>query len=253
MRRSKEVDMERGFFLVTGTSRGIGEALARRLLDEGHTVLGVSRRAPDPLPAGDYRHLSMDLTQVECVGEIVSRAGELYGTEGFDFLCLVNNASATEPVGPIEKCAGTSIDDHLRIGLLAPMLLTSLFIQRFADAPVRKKIAFISSGVAFKPLPDESVYCTAKAGLHMFAQCVGLEQQDRPGGFEVVSIGPGMVDTDMQRTVRSKASDEFAMADFFKQAHAKGQLQDPANVAAKILALLERRTGQGQYVSVQDA
>ena len=245
--------MKRGFFLITGASRGIGKALARRLLDDGHTVLGVSRAAPDPAPSGDCHHLGFDLTRTDRVGDIVGQAGEIFDAGRFDFLCLVNNASATEPVGPIEKCPGAGIDDHLRIGLLAPMRLTSLFIQRFADAPIRKKVAFISSGVAFKPLPDESVYCTAKAGLHMFAQCVGLEQQDRPNGFEVVSIGPGMVDTDMQRTVRSKASDEFAMADFFKQAHAGGQLQDPADVAAKILALLERKTGQGQYVSVMEA
>ena len=86
----------------------------------------------------------------------------------------------------------------------------------------------------------------------MFAQCLGLEQQDRDGGFEIVSIGPGMVDTDMQQTVRSKSSEEFAMADFFKQAHAEGKLQDPAAVAGKILAILERRTEQGQYVSVTD-
>jgi benzil reductase ((S)-benzoin forming) len=61
-----------------------------------------------------------------------------------------------------------------------------------------------------------------------------------------------MVDTDMQRVVRSKSSEEFAMADFFKQAHAEGKLQDPAAVAGKILAILERRTEQGQYVSVTD-
>lgn len=245
--------MEQALFIITGASRGIGEALARRLLEEGHAVLGVSRREPDPLPSGSYHHLRLDLTETARVGEIVSRARELYDAGRFDFLCLVNNASATEPVGPVEHCAGEAIDAHMRIGLLAPMLLTSLFVERFGGEPIRKKLAFISSGVAFRPLPDESIYCTAKAGLHMFAQCVGVEQKDRPGGFEVVSIGPGMVDTDMQLTVRSKSSEEFAMADFFKQAHADGQLQDPAAVAGKIVALLERRTEQGQYVGVNDA
>jgi benzil reductase ((S)-benzoin forming) len=245
--------MERAFFVITGTSRGIGEALARRVAQEGHTVLGVSRAAPDPLPPGDYHHLPFDLTRTDRVGDIIGKAGGLFDAGRHDFLCLVHNASATEPVGPVEHCGGEAIDAHMRIGLLAPMLLTSLFVKRFAGEPVRKKLAFISSGVAFRPLPDESIYCTAKAGLHMFAQCVGLEQKDRPGGFEVVSIGPGMVDTDMQRTVRSKSSEEFAMADFFKQAHADGQLQDPAVVAGKILTLLERRTEQGQYVSVNDA
>jgi len=244
--------MEHGLFLVTGTSRGIGAALARRLAREGHTILGVSRAAPEPLPPGDYHHLSFDLTRTDRVGEVIGKAEELFDAGRFDFLCLVNNASATEPVGPVEHCAPEAIDAHMRIGLLAPMLLTSLFVKRFGGEPLRKKLAFISSGVAFRPLPDESVYCTAKAGLHMFAQCIGLEQKDREGGFEVVSIGPGMVDTDMQLTVRSKSSEEFAMADFFKQAHAEGKLQDPAAVAGKILAILQGRFEQGQYVSVLD-
>lgn len=245
--------MDKAFFLITGTSRGIGEALARRALQDGHTVLGVSRAEPDPLPSRDYHHLPFDLTRTDRIGEIVARAGEIFVAGRFDFACLVNNASATEPVGPIEHCGAEAIESHMRIGLLAPILLTSLFVQRFGGEPIRKKLAFISSGAAFTPLPDESIYCTAKAGLHMFAQCVGLEQQDRAGGFEVVSIGPGMVDTDMQLAVRSKSSEEFAMADFFKQAHAEGKLQDPAIVAGKILAILERRTGQGQHVGVNDA
>ena len=244
--------MKRALFLVTGTSRGIGDALARRLLRDGHTVLGVSRREPDPPPSGSYHHVSFDLTRTSRVGEIVDRLETLYQAGDFDLVCLVNNASATEPVGPIERCPAAEIEAHLQIGLLAPMLLTSRFMERFSGEAVRKKVAFISSGVAFRALPDESVYCTAKAGLHMFAQCLGLEQQDRDGGFEIVSIGPGMVDTDMQQTVRSKSSEEFAMADFFKQAHAEGKLQDPAAVAGKILAILERRTEQGQYVSVTD-
>jgi benzil reductase ((S)-benzoin forming) len=244
--------MKRALFVVTGTSRGIGDALARRLLQEGHAVLGVARKEPEPPPQGDYHHLPFDLTRTSRIGEIMDEVEKVYRAGDFDYVCLVNNASATEPVGPIEKCRAVDIEAHMQIGLLAPMLLTSRFMKQFSGEVVRKKVAFISSGVAFRPLPDNSVYCTAKAGLHMFAQCLGLEQQDREGGFEIVSIGPGMVDTDMQLTVRSKPSDEFAMADFFKQAHAEGKLQDPATVAGKILTILERRTEQGQYVSVTD-
>ena len=73
----------------------------------------------------------------------------------------------------------------------------------------------------------------------MFAQCVGLEQKNREYGFEVISIGPGMVDTSMQQAVRSKSSDEYVMADFFKQAFEDGRLQKPDNFAEKIYTILE--------------
>jgi benzil reductase ((S)-benzoin forming) len=89
-------------------------------------------------------------------------------------------------------------DSHVKIGLIARMILTSLFIGRFSANKARKKVAFISSGAAFAPFSGDSVYCSNKAGINMFAQCVGLEQQDKDFGFEVIHIDPETVDTDMQ-------------------------------------------------------
>ena len=86
----------------------------------------------------------------------------------------------------------------------------------------------------------------------MLAQCIGLEQKDKDGGFEVLSIGPGMVDTAMQLAVRSKTDDEFAMAGFFKQAYQDGRLQEPGKVAEKIFTILINRYEQGRYVSVSE-
>ena len=245
--------MGNGFFLITGTSRGIGEALAQKILDEGDTVLGISRNRSDKLKFTNYYHLPFDLTETARLGQIIEKANEIVDDRGFEFVCLINNASAVEPIGPIEKCPATEIESHLKIGLLAPILLTSLFIQRFSNAKIRKKIAFISSGAAFTPLPDESIYCASKAGMHMFGKCVGSEQKNKDDGFEVISIGPGMVDTSMQLAARSKTSDEFALADFFKQAFEDGRLQEPSKVAEKIYSMLGNEYEQGKYVSVSEA
>jgi benzil reductase ((S)-benzoin forming) len=244
--------MGNGFFLITGTSRGIGKALAQKILEEGNTILGISRNRSDKLKSSNYYHLPFDLIETSRIGQIMQKVNEIFDGQGFDFICLVNNASAVEPIGPIEKCPATEIESHLKIGLLAPMLLTSMFIRRFADEKIRKKVAFISSGAAFTPLPDESVYCASKAGMHMFAQCVGIEQRNKDYGFEVISIGPGMVDTSMQLAVRSKTGDEFAMAGFFKQAFEDGKLQAPSKVAEKIYTILEKEYEQGKYVSVSE-
>jgi len=244
--------MANRFYLITGTSRGIGEALAKKILEEGHTVLGVARSQSDEIESGNYYHLSFDLTETSRINAIMEKVDEIVGDQDFDFVCLVNNASATEPVGPIGNFPATDIESHIKIGLVAPMLLTSLFIQRFKNEPIRKKVAFMSSGAAFTPMEDESVYCTSKAGLHMFAQSVGLEQKNGESGFEIVSVSPGMVDTSMQKTARSKNRDEFAMADFFRQAFEAGRLQDPTQVAEKIYTILENRYEQGKYVSVSE-
>lgn len=244
--------MANRFFVITGTSRGIGEALARRILTEGDTVLGVARSQSDSIQSDNYHHLSFDLTEISKIDTIMEKVSGIFKKRDFDFVCLVNNASATEPVGPVEACPSNKITSHVEIGLLAPMVLTSRFIQRFKDEKIRKKVAFMSSGAAFTAMPDESVYCTSKAGLHMFAQSVGLEQENKANSFEIVSVGPGMVDTSMQKAVRAKNNEEFAMAEFFKQAYKEGRLQDPAQVAEKIYTILGNRYEQGKYVSVSD-
>jgi len=244
--------MENGFFLITGTSRGIGEALAQKLLEEGHTVLGVSRNRSGALESTKYYHLSFDLSATAQISQIMVKVNEIVDNQNFAIVCLVSNASAVEPIGPIEKCSTTDIESHVKIGLIAPMLLTSMFIRSFTNKKIRKKVVFVSSGAAFTPLADESVYCGSKAGINMFAQCVGLEQKNKDYGFEVISIGPGMVDTDMQLAVRSKTSDEFAMADFFKHASEDGKLQEPRLVAEKIYRILENKYEQGKYVSVNE-
>jgi benzil reductase ((S)-benzoin forming) len=244
--------LENGFFLITGTSRGIGEALARKILEKGNTVLGISRSRSDKLNSTRYHHLSFDLADTSRISQIMEKVDKIVENRIFDYACLVNNASAVEPINSIEKCPADEIDSHVKIGLIAPMILTSLFIRKFSEDKIGKKVVFISSGAAFTPLADESIYCSSKAGINMFAKCVGLEQKNREYGFEVISIGPGMVDTSMQQAVRSKTSDEFAMADYFKQAFEDGKLQKPEIVAEKIYTILGNKYEQGKYISVSE-
>jgi benzil reductase ((S)-benzoin forming) len=244
--------MDNGFFLITGTSRGIGEALAQKILEKGNTVLGVSRNRSDSLKSTKYYHLSFDLTDTSRISQIMHKVNEIIDHRSFDFVCLINNASASEPLGSIEKCPSNEIESHIRIGLIAPMILTSMFIRKFSEAKIGKKVVFISSGAAFTAFPEDSIYCGTKAGLNMFAQCVGLEQKNKEYGFEVICIGPGMVDTYMHEVARSKTTAEYAMADFFKQAFKDGKLQKPAIVAEKIYTILGNKYEPGQYVSVSE-
>jgi len=205
--------MENGFFLITGTSRGIGEALAQKILEKGNMVLGVARGRSDALKSTKYHHLSFDLTDTSRISQIMKKVDEVVDHQRFDFICLVNNASAGR---------------------------------------IRKKVAFISSGSAYTALPQESIYCGSKAGMNMFAQCVGLEQKDKEYRFEVICIGPGKVDTAMQQVARSKNREEYVWVDLAKQVYENGELQDPGKVAEKIYTILDNKYDQGQYVEVSE-
>jgi len=244
--------MENGFFLITGTSKGIGESLAKKVLEEGNTVLGISRNRSDTLNSTKYYHLSFDLTETTLISQIIEKVDEIFDRQNFDYVCLINNASASEPIDYIEKCPPNKIESHVRIGLIAPMILSSMFIKIFSDYKIGKKLVFISSSVAFNAMPNLSIYCSSKAGINMFASCVGLEQKSREYGFEVISIDPGMVDTSMQQVARSKTNEEFSMANFFRQAFEDGKLQEPGNVAEKIYKILGNNYEQGKYISVSE-
>jgi benzil reductase ((S)-benzoin forming) len=244
--------MENGFFLITGTSKGIGEALAKRILEEGNIVLGISRNRSDTLKSTKYHHLSFDLTTLSRINQIMRKVDEIVDNHSFDSICLVNNAFTVEPINSIDKCTETRIESHFKIGLIAPIILTSLFVQKFSGSKMQKKLVFISSGAAFTAVPGLSMYCSSKAAINMFAQCVGLEQKNKEYGFEVIAIGPGMVETSMQQILRSKTDEEFSMAGFFRQAFEAGKIKSPDLIATKILAILENHYDQGQYVNISD-
>jgi benzil reductase ((S)-benzoin forming) len=246
----KEEIMKNGFFLITGTSKGIREAVAQNLLEKGHTVLGISRSISNKLTSIKYYHLTFDLNNTSLINQIMEKVNEIVDNRSYDFICLVNNASVAEPLGSIEKCPAPEIDAHVRIGLIAPMILTSMFIQKYSDIKIRKKVVFISSVSAFEALNDESIYCSTKAGLNMLAQCIGLEQNKREYGFEVISIRPGMVDAPMQLLARSKTSDEYAWAELGKQVYKEVKLQKPNVVAEKIVTIIENKYEQGKCISV---
>lgn len=244
---------DNGFFLITGTSKGIGRALAETLVARGHTVFGAARSAVDFSGGKRYRHMEADLSDMGNVSRFVDEAAGQFRKGRFDFLCLINNAALLEPLKPIQRCTAEEIERHVNIGLVTPMVMTAAFVRVFESEELRKKIVFMSSGAASSPLPDVSAYCSTKAGINMLAKCVGLEQAGRARGFEVIAISPGMVETGMQETARGKAADEFAMGDMFRQAYENGQVQEPSAVATKIITVLGRKYTAGQCVNLSDA
>jgi NAD(P)-dependent dehydrogenase (short-subunit alcohol dehydrogenase family) len=84
------------------------------------------------------------------------------------------------------------------------------------------------------------VYCAAKAGLDHLSRAVALEEAARPNGAKIVSLAPGVVDTDMQLQLRSADPAAFADAARFASMKAEGRLDSAASAAAKVLAWLQR-------------
>lgn len=242
--------MNKRYFIVTGTSRGIGEQLARSLVENGDIVYGIARGVPIDLEKhANYNHVKFDLSHIWEIEHLVNDIISQMQSENTEMIGLINNAAMLEPLRGIDQCTAEEINNHVQVNLIAPMILSACFIQYTAAIPVRRKIVNISSGLGTYPAPAMSMYCTAKAGINMFTRCVGAEQVNQLNPVEMIAVDPGMVETDMQKIARGKDDSDFEMAKYFKQAHRDGQLQSTQYIANCLLKMINEQYEPGTITS----
>jgi NAD(P)-dependent dehydrogenase (short-subunit alcohol dehydrogenase family) len=146
------------------------------------------------------------------------------------------------------------LSNALRVGLEAPMLLTSAFLRTTAAWAASRRVLNISSGLGRRAMAGSAAYCAAKAGLDHFSRAVALEEAQRPNGARIVSLAPGVIDTDMQTQLRSADERRFPERERFVQLQAQGQLLSPAEAATRVLAYLARADfGNNVVADVRDA
>jgi benzil reductase ((S)-benzoin forming) len=117
---------------------------------------------------------------------------------------------------------------------VAPLILTAGFLQLTNGWKCRKHVINISSGAAVKPFFGLSVYCATKAGIDMLTRAVALEQENLSYGLKVISLYPGLVDTDMQREMRNMDRSRFPDARNFMEFKRNGALAAKQEVGTEI-------------------
>ena len=213
-------------YVVTGTTNGLGAALAARLAaDPGVELVRISRREAD---------IVADLADTAAAQSAADALERRIAGRPFAKAVLVNNAGVVAPVGPLDRVEAGALAANLAVNLVAPLLLMRGFLRATAHVPVRRVIN-ISSGAGRRPIAGWGAYCAAKAGLDMASRVAALELQSR--GVDVVSLAPGVIDTPMQALVRGASAEDFADVERFRRMKAEGTLRPAADVAADILRL----------------
>ena len=217
------------YALVTGSSRGIGLAIADKLTDSGYTVFRNGRSMKvDPL------YIQADLSKldgVESLGDAV-----LNRTKSLD--CLVLNAGATcrKPL------AETEYDDWQLVidtNMSMPFFLIKRLFENISDGG---SVIFISSAMALKPHAASVSYGVTKAAVNMMAQC--LVKEFAPRGIRVNVICPGFIDTQWQKEkpdwLRTKIEGKISL----------GRFGMPEEVADLCLHMIENNYFNGAIVSL---
>jgi NAD(P)-dependent dehydrogenase (short-subunit alcohol dehydrogenase family) len=240
--------------ILTGASRGLGLAMARQLLEQPATeLLAIARKPNDALAGARLTQWSLDLAEPrEAAARVEAWLGEHDGTR-FDAATLINNAALVTPPGPVDDTDAAALSDSLRVGLEAPMLLTAAFLRATRAWPGTRRVLNISSGLGRRAMAGSAPYCAAKAGLDNYSCAVALDEAQHANGAKVVSLAPGVIDTDMQVTLRNADVSKFPDRELFAGYKAGGQLASPDAAAAKVLAYLERSDfGRNPLADVRD-
>jgi len=181
--------------VVTGASRGIGEATALTLAQAGADVV-VTARNGDELAALAERLARMevaalpvaaDLTREEDVDRLRDAALARFGRVDI----LINNAGVGK-YGPLASLSVADYDWMMNTNMRSSFLCTAAFLPGML-ARRQGWVVFVSSVAGLKGLPHESVYCATKFAQMGFAQA--LDYETREQGVKVSVVAPGGVGT----------------------------------------------------------
>ncbi len=180
---------------VTGVSRGLGLAIAHRLVDDGYKVIGLGRSLSEGYQALMKEHPNeavFELLDISDIRSIPERARVLIAAHKPVF-GLVNNAGVGLD-GVLATQHQSDIDRIIATNLVGPIALTK-YVSRSMLARGEGRIVNISSIVASTGFHGLSVYAASKAGLEGFTR--SLSRELGKVKITVNCVAPGYMETEM--------------------------------------------------------
>lgn len=226
--------MER-ILIITGGSKGLGLGLAKEYHSNGYRVISISRSKINKFYS--VEQYQCDVNNVSQIEETMSEIFSHLDKSQTFTITFINNAGNLGTVNTLEHINSSEISYTIGVNLVAPLVMTSLFIKYTKGWNAKKQIFNISSGAAVNAYESWGMYCSSKAGIDMMTKVVSKEQKDIKNGVSVVSIYPGIVDTDMQALARNTPKENFKSVQRFIDFYEHGDLFSPKQVAEKIYTL----------------
>lgn len=238
--------------IVTGASRGIGNAIATRLSGEGYAIVAVGTSELTGISSNfealrkyglPWIYVQADVSTVEGRDRIINATLEKFGRIDV----LVNNAGVAPKVRmDLLETSEESFDRVLAINLKSTFFLSQAVARIMCQAKVGNptlapKIVNISSVSAYTSSTQRGEYCISKAAISMVTQLFADRLAD--SGINVYEIRPGVIATDMTSVVKEKY--DAMIANGLTPIKRWGQPDDVAKaVWAACSGLLDFSTGE---------
>lgn len=239
--------------IITGHSRGLGAAMAENLLERQIGVLGLSRSLNESLQERYTDLLQQRSIDMTVPANLVAwlESDELSGFLAEDEqVMLINNAGIVDPIGPAGSLDHDTITRAVGLNVTAPLLLADAFIAA-TNGRAERRIMHVSSGAGRNAYAGWSIYCATKAALDHHAATV---KQDECPNLRIASVAPGVIDTEMQTTIRSTPAERFVNRDTFVQLKETGALASPEQRGREMVDfLMAEGFGQNAIADIRDA
>lgn len=236
--------MIRACWFITGTSKGLGKALAMAVLERPDTTVHGFARA-EGWSHDRYTHHQLDLSDPESLQHIDFAVPDTV-TE----IVLVNNAGMLGDIAHTGTLHDEVIQKVYQLNIITPHILCNKFIAAHRAHAVKKVIINISSGAAKTPYDGWSMYCASKAALDMMTMTLAREQKlvDPALACKVYAIAPGVLNTDMQQQIRNAGEHAFSQKGKFVGLWENDQLYHVQHVAKKYLEFVAHCTGNEETI-----
>ena len=224
--------------IITGASRGIGLAIAKRLRESGARVaicarsLDALKREEQSMGEDNALAVRMDIRDANSVREGVNRI-----VDRFRSIHIVVNNAGTSGVTPITATDPEPWLDIVQTNLVGSYMVTRASVPHMPD---RGRVINISSVLGKFGVPGYTAYCAAKTGLIGFTRALALELAPRK--ITVNALCPGWVDTEMAWSgMRDIAAGMgITTEEFYQQAMSRvplGEIVQPQEVAETVVFL----------------
>lgn len=210
--------------VVTGASKGLGEAIALALAEAGAHVLAVARGA-DALAALAARHPAIEPWQADAADPAFHAA-----LEARDIDILINNAGMNRPL-PMVDVPVETLDAMLSLNVRTAYLVAQAAVRSMLRRSRGGAIVNITSQMGHVGSPRRTVYCMTKHALEGLTKAMAVELA--PQGIRVNSVAPTFIETPM--TAPMFADPDFKH--FVTEMIPLGRTGSPDDVAAAVLYL----------------
>ncbi len=218
--------------IITGVSSGLGRAIFDALFEKDIHIFAISRRfTAEQFELQNGRKnitlITCDLSQNE---QVMQCADTLMKTLlDFKEVAYINNAFTIDPIGSIGEISADQIRDAIQTNSTSAIVL----INAVCALKKASSLTFIdiTSGAAKTPIEGWAVYCASKAMMKMFFSVLAKQSKTDPR-ISVHEFEPGVIDTNMQKKIRSA---QFPSVRVFNILKESGKLRDPHEVAQELI------------------